>query len=373
MGTFRAVGILLALSLLAVGCSSSGDTQGPSSSVLPRPAAPVLPQPGQALQLPAAGQLYHGVYVGDDSGQEDVATPALLDAYENAVGRQVAWVYFSHNWFNGTAFPAATAEWIRARGSVPYIRLMLRSSQEIGVAEPRYTLEAILRGDFDAELRAWGQAARAFGTPIIVEWGTEANGDWFSWNGAWNGGPGTGPALFREAFRYLVYSMKNQGAYNITWVWHVNASDFPSASWNALENYFPGNDIVDWIGLSVYAAQSQLDPFWYDFGYSLDFVMPRLSKIAPYKPVIVAEFGAPKGNPIGTPEVWADWALSQMIAGRWPSLKGFSWWNEAWSSELVPGEPLTNVEMRVQQTPQLAQAFRQRLNNPAVISDPIFR
>jgi hypothetical protein len=369
----KAVGLLLGLGLLVVGCSSGINSAGPSSSQTPSPSSPAVALPGQALQPPGPGQLYHGVYVGNDTGAEDVVSPTLLDEYENAVGKKAAWVYFSHEWSNGRAFPAAKAEWIRARGAVPYIRLMLRSDPGIYLDEPLYTLEAILEGKFDADLRAWGQAAAAFGTPIIVEWGTEANGDWFSWNGVYNGGAGTGPALFREAFRYMVYSMKNQGAYNITWVWHVNASDFPSAGWNALENYFPGNDIVDWIGLSAYAAQSSLDPFWYDFGFTLDFVMPRLIKIAPYKPVIVAEFGAPAGHPSGTPQVWADWALQQMIDGRWPSVKGFSWWNEAWSTVVPPNTQPTKVEMRVQRSSQLSAVFRSRLNNPNVLSEPIFR
>jgi beta-mannanase len=167
--------------------------------------------------------------------------------------------------------------------------------------------------------------------------------------------------------------MKNQAAYNITWVWHINASDFPSTGWNALENYFPGNDIVDWIGVSAYAAQSSLDDFWYEFPGTLDFVMPRLSKIAPYKPVIVAEFGAPAGNPRGTAQAWADQALREMIAGRWPNLIGFSWWNEAWSTLTPPNTTPIQVEMRVQRIPQLASVFRQRLNNPAVLTQPIFR
>ena len=31
--------------------------------------------------------------------------------------------------------------------------------------------------------RAWGRAAQTFGTPLIVEFGTEVNGSWFPWNG----------------------------------------------------------------------------------------------------------------------------------------------------------------------------------------------
>ena len=102
------------------------------------------------------GFWYHGVYPGGKSGEEDDLTPADVDVYETAAGRQVAWVYFSNNWFRSRAFPKTTSEWIRARGAVPFIRLMLRSSTDTGIAEPTFTLERINKGDFDADLRAWG-------------------------------------------------------------------------------------------------------------------------------------------------------------------------------------------------------------------------
>ena len=73
---------------------------------------------------------------------------------------------------------------------------MLRSSSDQEIAEPLFTLETIASGAWDADLRAWGEAARAFGTALIVEWGTEMNGRWFSWNGVWNGGAEARAASF---------------------------------------------------------------------------------------------------------------------------------------------------------------------------------
>jgi len=50
---------------------------------------------------------------------------------------------------------------------------------------------------FDAE-------AKKFGAPVLVEWGTEPNGKWFSWNGKWNGGAKEGPARYIAAWRHIV-------------------------------------------------------------------------------------------------------------------------------------------------------------------------
>jgi hypothetical protein len=310
----------------------------------------------QTIMLPPAGSYYHGVYPGGQTGAEDDITPADVDSYEKAVGHRVAWVYFSNNWHQGEVFPLETASWIRERGAVPFIRLMLRSSIDNPTPDPRYTLDAILNGDFDAQLTKWGQAAKDFATPLILEWGTEMNGNWFAWNATWNGHE-AGAEKFRRAYRHIVETVRAQGATNITWVFHVNADDDPAESWNALENYYPGDDVVDWLGVSVYSAQTPQDDYWTNFSEQLDAVMPRLTALAD-KPVFVLEFGATQNNPLGDQAQWADEALAALFTSRWPSIKGFSWWNERWQND---DNPANDSVMRVQENPALAAVFRERL------------
>jgi len=326
------------------------------------PAPPVDPgPPAKRIGVPPPGAYYHGVYPGQKNLEEYQITPAALDAYEQAVGRKVAWVYFSNDWFASRAFPLATAQWIRSRNAVPFIRLMLRSSSETYVAEPLYSLEAILRGDFDSDLKAWGQAAKAFGTPVLVEWGTEVNGQWFSWNGRWNGGPTLGPQRFRDTYRHIVQTIKSVGADNLTWVWHVDAYDDPEAEWNRLENYYPGHDVVDWIGVSVYGAQEPAENNTQTFADGMNSVMPRLARLAPDKPVVVAEFAVTAGNPRVNAVQWAEVALSGILSNQWPQLRGFAWWNEAFDT----------TEMRVQVIPGLKEVFRQKLASPQVLDRPL--
>ncbi len=320
-----------------------------------------------SLLLPPTGTYYHGVYPGGQSGAEDDLTPADVDSYEQSVGQQVAWVYFSNNWYNSSLFPESTASWIRERGAVPFIRLMLRSSADNPTPDPRYTLDAILSGQFDTELKAWGQAAKDFGTPLIVEWGTEMNGFWFAWNARWNGQE-KGAEKFRLAYRHVVETIRAEGASNITWVFHVNDSDDPDESWNRLEHYYPGDDVVDWLGVSVYSAQSPQDDYWTTFTEQLGAVMPRLTALAD-KPVFVLEFGAAKNNPLGDQAAWADEALSALLSNRYPSIKGFSWWNERWQND---DNPANDTTMRVQDNSELADVFRKQLQQN-IWSRPTFK
>ncbi|MEW6233504.1 MAG: glycosyl hydrolase [Chloroflexota bacterium] len=299
------------------------------------------------------------------TGEEDDVTSEGLRSYEQLVGKSATWVYFSHNWFRGRSFPMQTASWVRDAGSVPYIRLMLRSDAIQGHAEPTFTLSRILKGEFDADLRAWARAAREFGSPLIVEYGTEVNGEWFPWNGIWNGA-GTldgygdpsspdGPERFRGAYRRIIGICREEGADNITWVFHVNNQDVPEEPWNRLEGYYPGDDWIDWLGVSVYGAGTPMDSEWPQFRELMDQVYPRLAALSPSKPIILAEFGVTAGNPLGDQAAWAESALTDLTALRWPRVIGFSWWNEAWQND---DNPAHNTNMRLQDNPALADVFQ---------------
>lgn len=364
------VGHLLLLGLFAgLACAGPERHEPPATVVEPphdesasTPPAPVSPAP--PVPTPEAGFFYHGIYPGGRSGHEDDITAADVDAYERAVGKKAVWIYFSHNWFRGRAFPLRTARWIRARGSTPFIRLMLRSSAAENRNEGVFTLTALAEGAFDKDLAAWGDAAREFGSPLLVEWGTEMNGEWFPWNGGRNGGPRTGPERFRAAYRHIVEAVRGAGATNVVWVFHVNAADNPADDWNRFENYYPGDDVVDWLGISAYAAVTPREPEWAPFRTMIDDTAQRLGALALRKPIYVLEFGAPAHHPRGDAARWADEALRDLLSGRWPAVRGFSWWNEHWENDDVPSH---DTDMRVQAVPGLAAVFRARLASPRVL------
>ena len=224
--------------------------------------------------------------------------------------------------------------WIRDRKRVPYIRLMLRSNVDQRHSEKTFSLGKIIAGDFDVDLRAWAQDAKNFGSPILIEWGTEPNGNWFSWNGKWNGGAKEGPARYVAAYRHIVDLMRAEGADNLQWVWHANWLDEPERKWNRFENYFPGESYCDWVALSAYGPTT---PMTRDGSESFAFKMrdayPRLTRIAPGKPIIIAEFGCDLHNRRVNVAYWAKSALEDLFSNRWPAIVGFCWWNEGWQND----------------------------------------
>lgn len=357
--------LFLAAAIAAPGSTrlSAGDQSGKLLAA-PRQTSPTT-RSSSSILTPPVGSLLHGVYPAGTTGQEHEITPESLREYERLAGKSAAWVYFSSNWYDSRAFPTATATWIREAGSIPYIRLMLRSDAAQWHAEPFYTLDRIARGDFDADLHIWMAAARDFGTPILVEYGTEMNGQWFPWNGAWNGGGRTdglgdpvdpdGPERFRLTYRHIISIAREELATNIVWVFHVSAQDLPDTGWNRFERYYPGDDWIDWLAVSVYGAQTPMQDDWPTFRELMDSDYRRLVRLAPTKPIILAEFGATQGNPHGDQAAWADKALADIVGLRWPRLIGFAWWNEAFPND---SDAAHDTTMRLQDNPALAAVFQ---------------
>jgi hypothetical protein len=359
---------LLALPVLVAG----------SASAFP----PVHRAATSVITPPPPGQLYHGVYPGGRNVAEHEIGPQHLRSYEDSVGGHAAWVYFTEEWYDGLRFPRATADWIRAQGRVPFIRMTPRAEPEMELTcespslEPAYPLSDILGTRFDAELGRWMADARDFGWPLLVEFGTEMNGAWFPWSGKWNGGAATtgygdpalpdGPERFRDSFRKLVRIAADSGATNITWVFHVASESCPDEPWNQVESYYPGPDSVGWLAVSVYGPQEAADNDYVPFQQRFAPIHQRLVAMDSTKPIVVAELGAKKDGSAGTLQArWAGGALDYLLQSTPRGVIGFSWWNSAFND----GGRL--IDMRVQTSLPLRAVMRQALNDPRVLQDPI--
>jgi len=315
------------------------------------------------LAPPPPGKLYEGFFYSavspetDDASEHNV-TPADVLQFEEVTGAKTTWVYFSDNWFESRAFPAATCKWIRSLGKIPYIRLMLRSDLDQRHAEKLFSLANICAGRFDGDLRKWAEQARIFHGPILIEWGTEPNGQWFAWNGKWNGGV-AGPSLYVKAYRHIVDVMRAAGADNLQWIWHVNWDDDPELGWNRLENYFPGKNYCTWMAISAYGPLTpRTVEGTEDFRYEVDQVYPRLTKLAPNKPIIIAEFGCDIHHPKVAASAWAHTALRDLFSSRWPAIIGFCWWNESWENDDVAAN---NSDLFILHDRALTAVFRDAL------------
>lgn len=116
-------------------------------------------------------------------------------------------------------------------------------------------LDQIVSGSKDLYLTSRASACKARGGPILLRPMHEMNGYWYPWSGAQNGKNTEAAALYREAWKRIHDIFKTAKASNVFFVWCINADSVPSreaAPWNAPENYYPGDDFVDYIGIDGY-------------------------------------------------------------------------------------------------------------------------
>lgn len=326
---------LVALALAA--CGDAGAGQPRTKQMQPAGCAP-----GQRLVVaaPPDGRSYLGAFpfLGNT---EDQVSRMRIASFEQTAGHELAWTYFSDNWGDGIRFPAAAVRTIRASGSTPFIRMMPRSDFDEGQRDERWSTGSIATGRHDVALRAWMRRAARVDGPMLVEFGAEANGDWFPWNGRWNGGGERtrygdprwpdGPERFRDAFRRVVRLSREAGASNVTWVFHVDATPDPDVWWNQARWYWPGDRWVDWLGLSAYGSQSPNEPVepidsQLDRGYRDVAALSRRAPIALLETGVSAAPGRDTGS-------WTRDAFATIASGRYPRLRGVAWWHERWTSD----------------------------------------
>lgn len=336
----------------------------------------------------------YGVYnsaLTDFGGAEDNVTVEKIKAYEQLIGKKIAWAYFSNNWGDGIKFPEDAVKTIYSQGVVPFIRMMPRTTFTDGLEDPVYTLQRFIDGEFDDDLRKWAQDAKRVGIPLMVEFGTEVNGDWFPWSGELNGesvregyGDPTlpdGPERFRDAYKHIIDLFREEGVNNITWAFHVYADENTgqysisnpkkNESWNAIANYYPGDDYIDWIGASVYGSFER-GTEWSKFTDILDDVYPQLTAISPNKPIAVFEFGVIEDPSKGNKSAWIQNALQSIENGRYPRIKGISYWHEQWNDCINVCVPGLNgmIDLRLDSDEQSLQVYRKMISSSFFVSEP---
>ena len=139
------------------------------------------------LTAPVKG-VYHGAFT-NFGGTEDEVRAQNINDFQKIIGKKIIWAMFSDNWGKeGIKFPEKNVMTIHSLGIVPFIRMMPRSDFAEGKIDSEFTLEKIIDGKFDDELRKWANDAKKVHIPMIVDFGPEMNGNWFPWSGILNGG-----------------------------------------------------------------------------------------------------------------------------------------------------------------------------------------
>jgi hypothetical protein len=200
-------------------------------------------------------------------------------------------------------------------------------------------------GSDDARIARAARALKKYGKPVLMRWGWEMNGDWYLWGGARNDNDTAG---FRRAWRRLRRIFHEQGADNVAWVWSPNWNSSPDKPWNVMARYYPGDEYVDWVGVS---------------GYNLDRQTPRqlfdgvYAEYGMRKPLMISEVGAvDRGGSTKADwiERFAEWVTQH------PAVAAVVWFD-------TDTHPDVSEKWRIDSNPEALAAFK------SMALDPYFR
>lgn len=368
----RLAGLLAALAIFTVEPAVvQGQEAGDGSIVMSTSARAAAAS--YKLRPPARG-IYHAAFPAFGPAEDTVTRRHIDEFARNISGKELTWAYFSDNWFDGISFPRREVNTIISRGVIPFVRIMPRSTWE-ACSDRRYSLDRIVSGAFDRQLRRYAQDAAQVNYPLIMEFGTEVNGDWFPWSGACNGGGqrdgygsprlADGPERFRDAYRRIITIFRQEGANNVTWVMHYNGAGSPNAAWNAKSAYYPGDEYIDWLGLSAYGAQTpatirRWNPQFRDV---MDSAYRSVAAVSRSKPIALLEFGVIEHA--GKPE-WIRRALRDLAGGRYPRVKAMAWWHSDWRNDDGSWS-----RMKLDSSAAAVAAYRESVAHPAFVTTPV--
>ncbi|MET0426247.1 MAG: glycosyl hydrolase [Actinoplanes sp.] len=322
--TVLGLGAAAAASVTAVGLQQlrSGASEGESgaqwaqpttetgASVAPAPAKPVSTKPMDGGPVPGKpGKAMLGSYLSlkDKSYKESLA----LRKQQLGRDEKIAHVFYA--W--GDTLPS---------------RILNMPKKAVPLVSWRGTnYDDILDGSSDDIIRRAAWRLKQFDKPVFLRWGWEMNGNWFPWSGPKNKDD---PEGYIATWKYLRKVFKKEGADNVAWVWSINWNSSPAAGWNRFQAYYPGDDHVDWVGISGYNLNNETPETLYEALYQ---------EYAGRKPMMITEVGSVDNG--GTTK--GDWItqFAQYVEQR-PNICGVVWfdtdthesYHEVWKIDTDP-------------------------------------
>ena len=195
-----------------------------------------------------------------------------IEQFSNMARQKPNLVAYYSGW--AQPFNVTYATMLHGHGAIPLVQV-----------DPSFAkVPAVAAGDYDTYLRSYADSVRDYGHAVVIGFGHEMNGNWYSW-----GHPQTSAADFVAAWRHIVTLFREEGAYNVTWLWTVNQMGRDGSQ--PIHAWWPGANYVSWVGIDGYYVPGS-EHFNSVFGSTISQV-----KAFTKKPILLSETGvSPKIN-----------------------------------------------------------------------------
>ncbi|UPK66626.1 glycosyltransferase [Chitinophaga filiformis] len=239
----------------------------------------------------------------------------------------------------------------------PWAGLFNVSRKDTSLMKERKMMLHISQGYFDDYLQKFAEQVRGLQRPVFIRFGHEPDNPAYPWSGS---GLNTA-AEYVQAWRYVHDYFSRAGAHNVIWVWNP---------WKpaAVEQYYPGDGYVDWLGLTILNYGSMHpDGQWYSFNqlYS-PYHQKQLFRSG--LPVMIAELGSLKKE--GEQERWLQEAFADM-KNRFPEIKAAVLFNSSYDANTLSKKDTSVLDWQLSAPVPSLQAMHRLQKNDNDIACPL--
>lgn len=289
---------------------------------------------------------------------EVVEDRTRLDATIEQIGRPIELVMYHTHWgTNSGIFDPSLLQYIDERGGTPFITwepwVPIYAGGVAVADQPDFSLANIVAGGFDTYIDSWATGLAEWGKPVVLRFGHEMNADWYPWGVGANGN--TAPQ-FIDAWTYLHDRFNAAGAENVSWVWSpfASASAVDRSEVVALEDVFPGDAYVDYVGATGFNWGDTPQPWgvagWDTFTDIFQGIYDELQTLSSRKVMITETASAELG---GDKAAWITSAFLTEIPELFPNIEAVVWFNV-----------LKETDWRIDSSVESLRAFVTAANSP---------
>lgn len=211
---------------------------------------------------------------------------------------------------------------------------------------------SMIEGEFDKTMESWISGIKQTQSPVFIRIGNEMNGNWSDWSHKNNFND---PDLYKLAYRHIVSIFKENQVDNAYFIWNPNNVSAPLFEWNHATMYYPGDTYVDFIGMTSYNFGPSAGNHYKSFDEMYEELYWDYSRSYASKPLMIGEFGAVEAG-----DNKSKWILDMFnhIPTKYPNIKAAIWFDETHGK----------FDLRIHSSMESANAFKQGMNKPEVIT-----
>ncbi|KQO64962.1 glycoside hydrolase family 26 protein [Curtobacterium sp. Leaf261] len=355
------------------GSGSGGSGQGGAHAVSTKPAASgtsgpskepttVTPAAPTKAEVLAQQSRWYGLYTAQspfnwaeyDQVSQQVGTATNMTGYFQGFDQAFNASAVQRSWANGR-LPVMTWETTPALSGndAPYIEGYTNAD----IMDP---------AKFGAYIKSYADAIAANGQPMVLRFDHEMNGSWYNWSEDAQAPDGSYPnakGSYAAMWKYVHTIFQDEGANDyVIWDWSPTRIDdlspkasSPKLTQAHMDNNYPGDAYVDWVGMSGYYRKSTTPPtFATTFAATLA-QLRALPHTTGTKPIFLAEIGATETGGTGQKAKWMTSLFDSLAAPENRDVIGFAYFSET-ATTYVDGVRSTN-DWRLNSRPDSLAAF----------------